>query len=646
MGQTIKSRKCEPGETGGNIKSQSGRSVMSLQGRRCAMPSSQGGRMGIASEIPGGLPEAILGMTLALARAVLCLLAFTCTAVFAAGSAPLPRVPILQNVGVIPVQIEGNEAALGGSRPTLQRSLSKAVRASQRFRVLSDDLVEGAWNTVTGRSELRSQFELHAYTSLQIVARGDTITLTTRLLDPNLKTLLQENETVSADGLQLQTPGETYRLVEDLVFRLINRIPVDVSVTSVQGAYITLSGGADQGVEVGDKVDIVRARVKSLHPANGTWLDFQRQALGSARVVESKKATSVAKVIDQTYDNAIQVGDGARIPALTSRVRFARLTAEQSSPVGDPESIIVNPLSEAPAPENTLKADKTNTAQASPKTKEPSTESVPSKPETPPAEEKPAGERKEASASPPPAENAENNPKDSSPGLWDNVTEDVTSHKLIDEINAYAGPSWWSMTLPPYNTSGKFPVWLVNSFGGGITRTMLFKFKTAFGGGLSFGNTQKSSYFGYDTYAKIYWEDNFASGGEILQAWRAGGAGTFSGISVSQGKYGGGDWLRMGIFGGLSGSIRVGAEHDRYDWFSDIALMPLTIGRIGYAGSRHQIDSTNGMRVTLGAFRYEPPRVIQWGGSFEYGDERETLTNGRRPHITDYSLRVLAKYVL
>lgn len=579
------------------------------------------------------------------------LLLFLLIATTAAGAtAPLPKLPVIQQVGVIPVQWEGENVTAG--RAAIDSTFAQIVRDSRRFRVLNDDLISQTWNTPEGRQELKDQFELQGFVSLTVTPRSDTVRLTARLMDGNLKSNLLESDTVTVDWLANAQDAAVRDRLERLVFRLFNRIPVDVSVTSVQGSYITLSGGSDQGIEAGDKVDLVRAEIKSLHPANGTWLDFQKQNLGTAQVVEVKTYTSVAKLTGQTYDNAVQVSDGARIGAIASRVKFARLAQNDGfKDSGNQDTIVVPPLyngAPPPKPQAPVKQplnapnqppptyqQQPQYSQQAPEDSAVAPQAAPqSQPQTQQAQGD-QGSQQEPAVSP---------AEDNGPTLWDDVASDATSHKLVDDITAHVGPHWWSVRGPT-NQSGKFPIWLLNSIGGGITRTMLFKFKTAFGGGLLFGKTNDGTYMGYDSYAKLYWEDVIATTG-FLRGWRAGGIATFSGMGMKDGDYGGGDWVRGGFYGGLFGTVGAGEGGQLYDWFGTFAIMPLNIGRIGYAGGRKVVESAFGTKFELGAYQHQPPRIIQWGGGIEIGDERQTLKNGRRPHFKTYQLNVLAKYVL
>ncbi len=566
-----------------------------------------------------------------------------------AATAPLPKLPVIQQVGVIPVQWEGE--ALSAGRAAVDSTFAQVVRDSRRFRVLNDDLISQTWSTAEGRQELKDQFELQGFVSLTAAPRSDTVRLTARLMDANLKTNLLESDTVTVDWLANAQDSAVKDRLERLVFRLFNRIPVDVSVTSVQGSYVTLSGGADQGIEAGDKVDLVRAEIKALHPANGTWLEFQKQNLGTAQIIEVKTYTSVAKLTGQTYDNAVQVADGARIGAIASRVKFARLAQNEGfKDAGNQDTIVVPPLyngAPPPKPQAPVKQPINAPNQPPPTSQQQPTYSQQQQQQPEESVDQPAPQAKpqqQAQSGDSANDPAVGQPDDNGPTLWDDVASDATSHRMIDEIVGHAGPTWWSVKGPT-NQAGKFPIWLLNSVGAGVTRTMLFKFKTAFGGGFLFGNTNDGKYYGYDSYAKLYWEDVLALDG-FLRGWRAGGIATFSGVGMKDGDYGGGDWIRGGFYGGLFGVVAAGDGGQTYDWFASFGITPLNIGRIGYDGGRKVVESAFGTKIEAGAYQHQPPRTIQWGGGVEYTDERQTLKNGRRPHLTNYSINVLAKYPL
>lgn len=594
----------------------------------------------------------------------------------AAQSAVAPKLPVLQNVGVVPLSVEepeGHDPKLEGVIERIGERFPEVVRNSRRFRVVNDELVADLWKAPKGRQELVSEFEVHALVGLTAAPQSDVVTLTARVMDPELRTLVHEQDRVPRDWLLAEGSEALEDRLEKLVFALFNRIPVDVSVTSVQGPFITISGGAEQGVQAGDKVDLQRVKVKALHPANGTWLGFDARKLATAEVIEVKSHNSVAKLTGQSHDNAVEVGDGARIPAIRSRNKFARLAeAEGFKDAGEQSAVIVPPvyLGEPPVkkpltPKGGLKKPAPTPAPMPVPAKKKDlawheSEADEGTPATPPAgaeedEEQPAPAPAPAPAAvagptqpegaPPPEEDGEGSILDKLKSPQD---------KWIDDVHVYVGPHWWSVR-GPVNSSGKFPLWLFNSVGLGITRTIFYKIKVGFGGGALVGQTDKGGFVGYDGNGRIYWEDAIESETGFLSWWHLGGYASLSGLSVTKERYGGGDWLRGGIFFGLGGSIVTGASDDgpagdgkiqgnAYDWFADVAVMPLNIGRFGYGGKQQLVESAFGTRFGLGAYLRDEPGVVQWGGAVEISDERLTLKNSRRPHMTDYRLKLLAKY--
>lgn len=557
---------------------------------------------------------------------------------FAATSEPAraqgAKLPVIQQVGVIPVQWDKQTAdnfQLEQSRQAYQEAAGAAAREARRFRILNDDLVSALWSDAKGRQELQQNFELHAYLNIGSQNRGETIDITARLLDANLKTLLLETDTFSASWFLQANKSALKERAESLVFRLFNRIPVDVSVTSIQGQYVTLSGGQEQGIEPGDSVDLERTLIQGLHPANGSWLTFSKRPVGKARVIDVKKFSSVARLTQLVTDNSVEVGDGARIPAIATRVKFARQnTAPEITDNGPRQTIVVPPLypSQPQSPIVSAPAPR----------KEP--ESTPPK-----LAKNEISEDSNEQQIPPPAQPQQQDEEDDGPSLWKTVSNDATSHKLLDQITAYTGPYWWNFRGPA-SSSGKFPVWLLNSLGVQVSRTLLFKIKTDFGGGIVFGNTPHGSYTGYQFLGSMYWEDNLYVANGFIRKWRGGGVASFSGMSVPKGPYGGGDSVRGGGFVGLMGAFAASGQ-EVYDWYLDYALLPLNIGRSGYRGKQYNVESSLGMRFALGAFQSQTNNnTLTFGAGLEISDERVTLSNGTRPHIQDWHLKVMARYKL
>lgn len=566
------------------------------------------------------------------------ILYFLCSDIFSKTNFSIPsntqnkKVPPILTVGIIPVHGLDN---FTNQQAKVQSWFSKAVRNSKRFRVINDELTSSLWEKKEGREELIKEFEVDSFMTLRFVENEDQVVIKVYLLDKNLDAILTESDVFLTGKFASTSEALTEEIIESLVFRVINRLPTDVIVTSIQGPFVTLSGGTDQSLQLGDQLTIVRARIKSLHPANNTWLDFQRSLQGTAKVVEVKNQSSIAQITQQLFDGAIEVGDGAKLPNIPGRQKFALTQKDRvlkDAPPQDP--IIVPPLvvDDSKPQSSPAKVVKTPPQQSV----EPNPASI--KQEQDGSSE--SSDDKPTQTSPtPPAVNEDHEEE----SVWDSFSTEATSHKVFETATLNVGPTWWSVKGPT-NSSGRFPIYLVNNVGVQLARTMFYNFKLSLGGGGIFGQTPDSNYIGYESMLRFYWEDYLA--GDFISHWHAGGTSTFSGVNVSQGGYGGGDWLRGGLFAGLGGFTNAGLDPLRFDWFGNFSLFPLNLGRLGYNGSFKQVESSMGWSIDLGAFMWAPPGELQYGGMIAFSDERETLKNGRRPHLENFSIKALFRLKL
>ena len=534
------------------------------------------------------------------------------------------RLPVIHQIGSAPVRFEGDldDSSL---KKHFTNGFYKAARDARRFRVLDDDLVAGLWSTKKGRAELVSQFELHAFASFNVVTRGDTTTMTVRLLNPDLVVWLMESESTSTAALSANTEAELNSVIEGLVFRLFNRIPADVNVTSVQGTFLTISGGEEQAVRLDDEITFMRFLISSRHPANNTWLTFHEQTLAKAKIVEVKRYTSVAKITSMIKEGAVEVGDGAKIPAISGRAKFARLNEKPIfADAGPGGTVIVPPLYQDGVPQ-----PKSHQAVPAP---------IVSAPQQPMAQTSDYN-RPNTDGTLPPVD--PNSPQQTGPGFnFSNLTKN-----LVEEVTLRFGAYTWDVS-GPVSAEGKFPLWLINRIGFDVKRSLLMNVKLSFGGAIGFGSTAKGKYVGYDANGRIYWEQDLHDFGPILRSWRAGGEAMLSGQSVTDEKYGGGDFVQGGGFGGFAGQFVFGDKAERYDWFTEFALLPINVGRFGYEGNQRTIESSFGWDVRLGGFSSSgaPSGEMEWGGMMSFGATKITLNNGRRPQENHFSLMGLGRY--
>jgi hypothetical protein len=538
------------------------------------------------------------------------------------------NLPVLRNVGIIPVQFEGSLDLTETLTNQISEAFAKAVSDAKRFHLIDRDLVSNLWAQTKGREELKNEYELDVYALLSVAQEGDILSLSARLMDSDLKTILLENDRIAIHEFNRLDPQEIQKKVESLTFRVINRLPNDVHVTSLQGPFVTLSGGHDQGIEPGDQIEILRSEITAIHPANGTWVEFKNSTKGAVQVVDAKETTSIARIVKQTNPRSIQVGDGAKVATLPSRVRFARLgIPDQFVSAGMQSSIVMPPIPLRQRVQESRPVESPNES-ADGSTQVLSASKIDPNPTAPPKSSgDPSKDEKDGSFV-----DKVSSYSDSMGSAWTNFSDEAMSHKLVDDLTVDVGPSWWSVK-GPVDSSGAFPWWLLNSAEVGITRTMFYKLKAGFGGGALFGQTPAGTYLGYNGYGRIYWESPLDL--SLIKVWRAGAQGNLSGISVSSGSFGGGDFIRGGVFAGLGGGFVVGESAQPYDWNAYFHLSPLNIGRMGYGGSFKDVESALGWKIDVNVFENNATRTFDLGGGITFGDERLTLKNGRRFHVND-----------
>jgi hypothetical protein len=182
---------------------------------------------------------------------------------------------------------------------------------THRFHFINTEYVKKLWKTEAGREELKLKEELSSYCHLTLVPKEDIVLFIARFLDPNLNLWLQETMTLPRLQIQDMDLKKWELTLEPLVYRLINRLPIDVYVTSINGFYISLSAGVNQGLRVGQKLEIVRSYIKTIHPIHGGWAGYQTEILGTAEIFDVQDESSVAKLIKENFHSAVSIGDGA-----------------------------------------------------------------------------------------------------------------------------------------------------------------------------------------------------------------------------------------------------------------------------------------------------------------------------------------------
>ena len=227
-----------------------------------------------------------------------------------------------------------------------------------------------------------------------------------------------------------------------------------------------------------------------------------------------------------------------------------------------------------------------------------------------------------------------------SPFAFEHITEAVS--KVADRITFQIGQTKWWYTGP--GKTGSKLVWYlpVNMVGARITREVMPHIKYGMGGGIGFGKTEHSNgYFSYDSHIRIFWEDDLVLGSGMVQKYQCGAQGNFTGLSVDNERYGGGDWIEGGVFGSILGQLAIPQP---IDWYGELAIVPLTIGRVGYDGTQKTVRAAFGWKLGLGAYLVTAPQTIEWGGALDYSGLNLHDSKGNETGLTTISGMGLARY--
>lgn len=501
-----------------------------------------------------------------------------------------------------------SNSRLGDFRGAVTKLFPAVVQASGKFRVIDEELARSAKSDPKTRDELIAQFEVDGFLSLEVTDRGDTVDFVVRLMGRKLDILLQESESADLPAVEAGGVPGAQKILETLVFRMLNRVPYDAKVLSMQGRFIVVSGGAEQGVEPGDEFVVSRVAVASRHPATGAWNKFTVEELGRGRVIEVKERTSIAKMTSQIKPGAVSVGDGVKLARIPSRARFARedRAAEYGTGVLG--------------------------AGARPIPVEPMTPPVPPRPSSTP--HAPSQSRQDATAKRDdvPAALPEEQGGIGGGGNGETWFGDVAAG-VFSEGELGLGLRSWSVA-GPVKASTAAPYTLVNNVSLRGTRRLSVEASGDFEADFSFGSSKKGSFTGYDLRANGYLEYPVArqtiKGPLQVNKWRYGAVGRLVGLSVSGESFGGLDAFFLGGFAGGRGDWAVGGTDRKIGVQGDVFLYPLTVGSFGYKGTKHSVDSALGTGIELKLFR--PADVkgdAEYGLTWQYESHSFSLANGK-----------------
>ncbi len=509
--------------------------------------------------------------------------------------------PVFHNVGVLPLQVDASRLSTLGLESVIKEfetTFSKMVRGANRFDVLEDELIAELWKTANDRHILVKDYDLSAFIHLTVVPTEESYILIARILNPNLDVLLQESDTVSNNTIRTDDLSSVAPRVKSLVFRLFNRLPIDVSVSSVQGKYITLSGGTAQGITVGDELRLVRPYVHATHPATHAWSDFETVFVGQAKVIEAKETTAIGEITKLLRSNDILTGDGVRVENIACRAFF------RDEPVAD----------------SSINDEPTKLTQ------------IPIAPPLPPP--------------PPPPPKASPKAAPAVAAKQDNFLAKPFQflgkyvRKVSEWFSLYVGQEGWYYTGPSSAQSKIRPYLPLNLLGFDMRSHFYNKMQYGYGAAIAYDRTRNGIFTGYDAYVRFFWEDRFPVFQDLFRFnWTAGLEPRVLGLRVDQEQFGGYDLFELRPFVGINSDFEPIAP---YRWYLEYTYIPYDAGSIGHQGQKYSVVASYGWLGEAGFFYAPDPKGVQLGTSFSYGDTVLTDSNLSHNNFSHYTIKLIA----
>ncbi|MBC7532147.1 MAG: hypothetical protein H7318_11245 [Oligoflexus sp.] len=512
-----------------------------------------------------------------------------------AEAADLKAVPSIKYAGILPVYWQGDSSpSVSRKKSSIEEIFVKVVRESKRYTFLNDSIVADNWSNTEGRKKLEEEYELDAFLNLNVTEQGDIVIFTARLLSPELENYVSETDRLPIAWVTAANEEDLTNKIRDLSFRVLNRYPIDVFVTSLQGRYITLSSGKDQNVLEGDSLEFADFAIKSQHPVDGTWLEFEKKPLGKAKIVESKSQSSIALITSLNSENAIKIGSGARVENIASRRNFrSKPAAEESFVTAEPSSPIVT------APGQKLTTRKTAPL---PPVKGPVGAQAGKDVEPTEVDQEPMHPAARAQMAASPEESADQETGSSSLAIP--LTN--TRFSIENDNWNYSGPA---------KASSKMPSTLINRVGAYAEHDIDSSSTSFFDAYITSGETKKGSYFGMALAGEFLYK--IASLNTMipsLDRLLIGGRAEVETIGTSKESFGGMDGIHLAPVVHAQGNYHIADLVQTYGYDVSAKLLPFNFGSTGIKGKTQSLGSGMGLDVEAQVLQKLKTEQWEWGG--------------------------------
>lgn len=513
------------------------------------------------------------------------------------------EVPYLKRLGIVSFQISDQMSLKVAQRwpgqiSEMYNQIESVVKHSGRFELLNRSLIQPRWSTRSGRKFLRDEFEMNVLAVPHLSYRDGRLYISLQFVGSQLEPIAEESRALGAFALENDKALPEFRkTIKELVYAVINRLPLDMTVTSIQGGFITLSAGSKLGIYLGETLSLERVSVVELHPALGTWRTYKRRRLGQAKIVELRDETSVAKIMHLIEPDILRFGDGARSEHAYSRVYF-----KPEVPTS------VHEAAKSPEPKLSMQQD---SVLVDSRLKKP----------------------QEVTPSVKPVVKSESD-KSVKSGVWNNL-QDLATVEKISFADLRFGHLSWKFAAPAASaTVTRSIASILNYFEAATERPFGKEMSVAGHVWLGQGSLDQGSYLGGGVATKLLWNYPLESSQSLLSGWSFGPYANIEGMGAQKSRFGGYDLMSLGIHNSFTGKLG-GFGITDLAWQVGLDFQPFALGMIGFLSSKRFIQSHTGFGIEcmLGQKRSD----YAWGGGikvrnlhfFDAGGEAAALYENR-----------------
>ncbi len=496
------------------------------------------------------------------------------------------------------------------------KASTSSVYESRRF-----DVVKEFFDVKDRNKDLQSIFvenDADGVFYITAVPVEDSIEVHWYLLDRQLQTWAAEKRRIEIS----QEPHVFINTSKESVLSLMNQLPFDVQVSSVQGRVVTLTAGSDQNISEGDKFSLIKVDGSKRNNRDGSVVAWSTHVCQEMVIRQVNEHSSIGIILSSQDKKAfycqVSEGDGFKNHKSLARGYFV----QQDYGTSEVEEEV------APSPQSW-----TPPAQAI-KLREPI-------PTATPAPTLQVIEQMQIPAAEP---NVEGESTDSTEDARDD--SEVSKVMNILKIRAVyfdAGPSIWSVS-GPISTSSKMSWWLLNEFSVRAEKQMdVGRTPIVVDGKMAvkFGDTKQGSYSGVDLGSRLFTYSDNKDQSAFYRGTRLGALVGLKGFSVLEEPYGGHDVFYGGLFTGIYGVVN--ALDQRLDHTIDLAIMPINIGTLGYRANKQTIKSSFGYQIATELFQKRRKNFLEWGGGLSYANYSFALSE-KQVNYDDLKISIAARY--